>query len=387
MRSQPVVRSDGAYEIADGGRPAGATLGGSRLAVKLLANGSIDAIYSIRAGADIVRDLDVHHFDARTGLRLTRGAGTFTLRPECEVHEYALPGALEVEKSTFILSGRDEPAVCYVSIRARNGGSQSAELDSVAAVRLKRSFADPIDVRWDDDIAALVVWSSDDSKVARAVLSSPRPASWAVCGDHSRLLENRWRGSFDGRIDAGGVDPLAMLHLRTSIAPGATSEFWFAVVELPDGPACIRSVVAKCPRVEDAFERTRSYYEGLLARTVMLSPVGDVDLGLRWAKANMVRVMRETPTGRGFTNDPARGAACVGRDSAWFVHGCDWLDPEFSAALLRGFASRQERDGKIVEFYDLRSGATCDDGLNVNDDTPLFVLAVWHHAVATGDRG
>ncbi len=40
----------------------------------------------------------------------------------------------------------------------------------------------------------------------------------------------------------------------------------------------------------------------------------------------------------------------------------------------------------IIEDYDFRTGETADDGLNINDNTPLLVLALWHHYCATGDR-
>ncbi len=40
----------------------------------------------------------------------------------------------------------------------------------------------------------------------------------------------------------------------------------------------------------------------------------------------------------------------------------------------------------IVEYYDVRTGATEDYGLDVNDNTPLLILALWHHYNTTGDR-
>ena len=46
----------------------------------------------------------------------------------------------------------------------------------------------------------------------------------------------------------------------------------------------------------------------------------------------------------------------------------------------------QEKSGKIVEYYDIRNGKTADYGLNINDNTPLLILALWHHYNATGDE-
>jgi hypothetical protein len=40
----------------------------------------------------------------------------------------------------------------------------------------------------------------------------------------------------------------------------------------------------------------------------------------------------------------------------------------------------------IVEYYDIRTGKTEDYGLNINDNTPLLIMALWHHYNATGDE-
>ena len=330
--------------------------------------------------------MNVHHFDAQTGLRLTRERGAFTLRPECQTHDYVLAECLHVEQSTYVLYDRDAPPTCYVAFRLRNKADRAMRLDSVASARIKRSFDDAIEAAWNERSHGLVVRSTGGRRVRTRV---PFVAATRIVGGdgQARNLENRLRASFDGTIDAGIEDPLAVLHVRTRIEPRGEAAFWFALVRLPNGVKDLRRVRRRPADAGAALAATARRYEERLERTVMLSPVGDVDLGVRWAKANMLRVMRWAPTGRGFTNDPGRSSSCVGRDSAWFVHGCDWLDPDFSSALLRGFAQRQEPDGKIVEYYDLRTGETCDDGLNVNDNTPLFAIAVWHHALATGDRG
>lgn len=370
------------------GLAAGSTLGGPTLTVKLLATGAVETVHSIRAGSDLVRGFDVHHWDVRTRVRLSRSQGSFELRPDRQVHCYELTGGLHVEKTTFVLAGelheRTYPEACYLLFHARNNGRREVELASVAVARLKRSFGDRINTRYSSRARALAVWDCDGS-AARAILASEVPRSWAVTGDHARIVGRHWKGPFESTVDDGAVDPLGVLHLQAKIEPGGTCTFWLAVLELAEGEASIDAVAATIGDASAALEGTGRYYGSMLASTEMLSPVVEANRGVFWAKANMLRVLRETPTGRGFTNDPGRSNNCVGRDSFWFVHGCDWLDPEFSRALLRGFADRQEDDGKIVEYYDLRTGKTSDDGLNVNDNTPLFVLAVWHHALATGD--
>ncbi len=49
------------------------------------------------------------------------------------------------------------------------------------------------------------------------------------------------------------------------------------------------------------------------------------------------------------------------------------------------YVERMEKNGKVVEYYDIRNGKTEDYGLNINDNTPLMILALWHHYNTTGD--
>jgi hypothetical protein len=99
----------------------------------------------------------------------------------------------------------------------------------------------------------------------------------------------------------------------------------------------------------------------------------------------MRRVMATYPTGCAFTNDPGKYANIVVRDCAWFIYGNDHFLPSFSRDILDNIASRQYPSGKLPEYFDGVTGKAEDDGLNINDDTPLFILAVNHHFRAGGD--
>jgi glycogen debranching enzyme len=52
--------------------------------------------------------------------------------------------------------------------------------------------------------------------------------------------------------------------------------------------------------------------------------------------------------------------------------------------MLRALAQHQRVDGLIMEHIDGCSGGTEDHGFNINDNTPLFVMAVEHHIQVTG---
>ena len=117
-----------------------------------------------------------------------------------------------------------------------------------------------------------------------------------------------------------------------------------------------------------------------------MTPDAEVNRGVLWAKANMLRTELRAPTGWSFVNDPTRSNNSVGRDTAWFAFGADYLTPDFARASLLAYVERQEPSGMIAEYYDVRTGKTEDYGLNVNDNTPLLILALWHHYNTTGDR-
>jgi len=385
VSGRPRVAADGSYVVSDGALPDGSTLGGDDLCVTLKGNGDVDAVRSLRGGTTLVSGFGVRHWDAGASIRLAPRRGEYVLRPHAQVHRYELAGDVFVEERVVVHDDGTVPPACYVALRVRNGGTRPVRLATLAFASIAPAPVEhDLAVSVAEDARAVVVADRRRAAATRAIVSSAPLASWEVGCDHGRALTDRWDGPLSRTIDAGGSDPLAMLHVEHELGPGDEVEHAFAIVACGDADPA--ETIARLAGAAGAEEAAAGRYSRALARTVVLTPSRAVERGVRWAKANMLRVMRRTPTGAGFTNDPGRSSACVGRDAAWFVHGCDYVDPAFSLALLRGFAARQERDGKIVEWYDLRTGETHDDGLDVNDDTPLFVLGVWHHAAVTGDR-
>ncbi len=130
---------------------------------------------------------------------------------------------------------------------------------------------------------------------------------------------------------------------------------------------------------------TRRHYDEVLGRAVVVTPDANVNRGVLWAKANMLRTELYAPSGWCFVNDPTRSNNSVGRDTASFAFGSDYVTPDFSRESLRWYFRNAQRSGKIVEYYDVRNGEANDYGLNVNDDTPLIILALNHHHLVTGD--
>ena len=152
-----------------------------------------------------------------------------------------------------------------------------------------------------------------------------------------------------------------------------------------------QDALARYPAASDyrgAFERTQAAFAALLARCDVLTPDPTITRAIAWAKVNILRDQRRYPIGLSFTNDPPQDILVV-RDIAWFTVGCDYFTPDFSRGALeltRDYGV--EPNGQITEYI-----LACETppyknsyGLNINDDTPLFVFAVHHHYALTKDR-
>lgn len=125
---------------------------------------------------------------------------------------------------------------------------------------------------------------------------------------------------------------------------------------------------------------TQSPQSTALERTCVLhTPSELINQAFRFAKDNMARCMRYYTLGWGMSNWPNHYTIVVGRDTGWMAVGADLITPWFGPAALAAFRDRQKPNGQILEYIDMESGRTEDNDLNVQDNTPLYLWAVWHH--------
>jgi glycogen debranching enzyme len=115
-----------------------------------------------------------------------------------------------------------------------------------------------------------------------------------------------------------------------------------------------------------------------------MTPSPLVNRGVVWAKVNMLRVIKEYPQGWGSTNSPPSDIL-VSRDTSWFVHGYDYFLPQFSRDAIELFNRNVEPSGQVVEYVRGVSGFKTSYELNINDDTPLHIIAILHHYNSTLD--
>ena len=380
------------YKVPDHQLPVGSTLGGPKVCAIIKATGALKNVYSIDLGATLFGSLVLHHWDERTGMRLNPQGGTFTLHPEHQEHTFTLVNGLAVHEDIFVLSGQpgadgavDPPAV-YYTVELRNESTEELNTSTYAFCELRGDTAHDIVAAYDKRLNALVVWNKERPEQARIFGCSEKPESFETTSDYGKAVSERSPGMLSGRTDAAINDPLGVLHHAHTLKPGESVSFYYLLSFSGEGRKGAEHTYRSCPKAGAALARTMDYYHDVLGRCVVLTPNPQVNRGVLWAKANMLRVMLKAPTGWCFVNDPTRSNNAVGRDTAWFGFGGDYFVPEFVRDALRAFVRLQEPSGMIVEYYDIRDDKSADYGLNINDNTPLLILALWHHYNSTGDE-
>ncbi len=379
------------YEFDDSELAAGSTLGAPKGAILIKATGAIDKFYSSDLGATLLAGVSFRFWDGPTGAPLPKTAGRFRIHPDRQEYAYRVGDDAAVRETLFVLNrkvaaDRVDPLVAYVVVEIRNDSRETVELDSMLGALLRGSTARDVRNSYDAALGAAVAWNASDPNCGRAIGCSKTPSSFEIGADHGLMDRPRFPGRLSGRVVRGAADPVALFHHHHRLAPGARRRFWFTLAGSAQGARGVRRAYRDAPAAGAALAKTRAHYEDVLGRAVVATPDPDVNRGVLWAKANMLRTQLYSPLGWCFVNDPTRSNNSVGRDTAAFALGSDYVTPDFSRESLRWYLQNAERSGKIVEYYDVRNGKANDYGLNVNDDTPLVVLALAHHYLTTGDE-
>ena len=378
------------YTVDDGQMAAGSTLGSPKAVVILKANGAIERFYSIDAGKVLIGGVQIAFWDGGSGANVGKLPGEFVIHPERQEHVYELTNGVMVRKTVFVLNGEPEidaadPAMAYLTVALSSTGEREVDLIVIASAQMRGDFG-PASVQYDAGRRAFLAASEDAPEYARAFASSHVPDHWEATDDHGKPSRTRCPGPLADRIELdGGDEAIALFEHRLRIKPGKSVELSYRLAGASAGKRELRRILDRSQDARAAARKTRARFERLLGRAVVMTPDEEVNRGVLWAKANMLRVQLLAPTGWCFVNDPTRSNNSVARDTAWFAFGSDYLTPDFSRQSLLKYVELIERRGMVVEYYDIRNGKTADYKLNINDDTPLIVLALWHHYNATGN--
>lgn len=377
------------YVVPDTELAVGSTLGSPRATAVLKATGAIERIWSVDLGEVVFGAVVPHHWDDATGVRLLPHSGRFIIYPERQEHRFRLGTEIEVCETVFVSSADpkddSDPAAVFFALELTNRGAEPTSLSTYIFCEPRGETERDVLVRYDRSRRAFVARNAADRRAVRVASFSRQPASWHVTDDRGIAASARHPRNLPETNLTKPGDPLAVAHFTSRLQPGGRTSIALRITCALERNANARRLHGY-REAATALARTSAYYGATLAKAVVATPDPEVNRGVLWAKADMLRVQLRAPTGWCFTNDPTRSRNSVGRDTAWYSFGSDYLTPWFSRESLRAYVRLQRRSGKVVEFYDVCSGRREDYGLNVNDDTPLLILALWHHYWATGDR-
>jgi hypothetical protein len=379
------------FEISDQELPSGSTLGAPKATLVIKATGAIEKFYSVDTGKTLIGSVVLHHFDDRNGIPLAALTGEFVIHPEHQEHFFQLSNGLSVHEDLFVLSGKPhkhqvDPPAAYYAVTLSNDTDKEEVISTYAAAQLRGNTSHDVMTAYSKAHRALLAWNVSDPAAVRVFGCSVEPSSYETTDDTGKPSRASFAGKLGNKTMDCARDPIGILHLRHRLKPGQRVSFHFTLSFSVSGRASAIRTYARCPSATRALHATHEYYEEILHRAIFMSPDEHVNRGVAWAKVNMLRTQNLAKTGWCFVNDPTRSNNSVARDTAWFAFGSDYITPEFSRESLLWYATHLEKSGMVVEYYDIRNGKSEDYGLNINDNTPLLILALWHHHTVTGDR-
>src|SRR5215469_7369936 len=399
---RPHYRALPVYSVGDENLGVGPSFGNSAAWINTKGSGAIERVFSIELGESCVGAVGVRYGGYGRSLRMFEIRQTLHDQPfvglrqdapgEVEIHpayqrrRFSIGGATDVCETIFLPVGPnfDDPPIAYFAIELRNRDIVPYILRIVCSARLRGTLPGDIAVRFDKALNGLVAYNKSIPDAVRIFAVSTPPDRYAATFDFGSVYEPSHVDPLPNSTDAAG-DVLGALQLDLSLEPDQTHTVCFAIGAYGRGEAKSVADFKRDVNYGDAFANTVRYFDEELQRGHVLTPDPAVNDGALWGKANMRRVMAAYPHGRAFTNDPGVSSNVVVRDACWFIYGCDHFMPGFSRHMLDKVAQMQYGNGKLPEYWDGVDGHREDYGLNINDNTPLFVLAANHHFRSSGD--
>jgi len=324
-----------------------------------------------------------------------------TFLPYAQISEFTLAHVIHVTEAFFVPYGSafDRAVSFVVDVTLYNPGASEIEVAIFPWAMLvgQRFYGEPEhEVRaWND--GRFICSKNLETGGERWWGGSRRPIAVELSLREQVLLQSMRRGTLAKEPSAqplGDVTPqqaelvsrriFGAFEYRVPVAAGAREALRLAVVYHKDGAERSRPVLEAILSDQRALHQTQGYFTERLADARLMTPSPQINRGVVWAKANMLRVVKEYPHGWGATNSPPSDIL-VSRDTSWLVHGYDYFWPEFSRNALEVFNSAVEESGLMVEYVRGVSGYKTDYDLNINDDTPLHLIAMLHHYNATLD--
>lgn len=400
------------FTITESNLGMGASLGNSALWILTKGTGQIERVFLNDAAQSLIGTIGVQYGSLSTPLgalgfsddddppdghpspRYTQlfadvGKRVFELHPAYQRVRYTLKSVIDVVETTFLplgtaRPGHEDPALVYVMVEVMNRDTIVHHARVISSAMLSGSTPADVQTRFETSANALVSVNKSRPEWVRIFGLSEPPTRYGCDFDYGGTYDATYLHNVHNSTDAVGA-VLGRLQLDLALKPNERRQFYFVAGVYAHGDVDALQKYSKREVGRVAFERSIKHLAQVLRHGRVLTPDPVINRGALWSKVNMRRVMATYPKACGFTNDPGNYPNVVIRDSAWFVYGNDHFIPSFSRDLLDHIALRQYDNGKLPEYFDAVTGHIEDDGLNINDDTPLFILAVNHHFRSTGD--
>ncbi len=322
----------------------------------------------------------------------------FTFLPYAQISEFTLADRLHVTEAFYVPHGpQHECAVSFVvDITLYNPGGTPLEVAAFPWALLvgQRFYGEP-----EHEVHALVegdyICSKNQQTGAERWWGASLSPHASVVGLREQVMLHSMRvGSLKPDEHLEEVTPqlaecvsrriFGAFEYRITVPPGSREALRLAVVFHKDGREKSRPVLEQLLHDPKALHETQRYFAIKLRDARFICPSPAISRAVVWARANMLRVIKAYPNGWGSTNSPPSDIL-VSRDTSWFVHGFDYFLPQFSRDAIEVFNKFADESGEMIEYVRGVSGFKTSYDLNINDDTPLHLIAMLHHYNATLD--
>jgi glycogen debranching enzyme len=391
-----------AYVLPESQTPYGLLLGNYKAYAQSTAKGGVRGLWDADTDQIIFGTHQIAYrlIDAGKTLFPHQITREFTFLPYAQISEFTLEHRVHVTEAFFVPFGPefDRTVSFVVDVALFNPGAQTVDVALFPWAMLvgQRFYGEP-----EHEVSAwcegrYICSKNVETGAERWWGGSREPIATELSLREQVLLENMRRSTLlpADIPNFGSVTPelakfvsrriFGAFEYRISIEPGARESLRLAVVFHKDGREKSKPVLDRLLVDKRTLHDTQRYYADRLRDARFLTPSPTISRGVVWAKANMLRVVKEYPHGWGSTNSPPSDIL-VSRDTSWFVHGFDYFWPEFSRNALEVFNRFVDDSGLMIEYVRAVSGYKTAYDLNINDDTPLHLIAMLHHYNATLD--
>jgi hypothetical protein len=389
-----------AYVLDEAETPFGLTLGNFKTFATCTPKGGVRGLWDADSDQIIFGAHQIaYRVDDREPTRFPHQiVRSFTFLPYGQISEFSLGEALYATEAFYVPHGprHDRDVAFVVDLTLHNAGRVPRTVTVFPwALLVGQRFYGEAEKEVRASVAGRHILIANEETRAARWWGGSREPTCVVVSLREQVLLHAMR---DGRLsDCEHLDEVTpglaevvssrifgALEYHIEVAPGAREALRLVVAFDRRGEEFARRIFDQLLADPRALHETQRFYAGALADARFMTPSPMISRGVVWAKANMLRVVKEYPLGWGATNSPPSDIL-VSRDTSWFVHGFDYFMPKFSRDALEMFNRFVEDSGQIVEYVRGVSGFRTSYELNINDDTPLHLIAILHHYNATLD--